>query len=207
LVPGEQVTIAWEINTNGRNTDTAILEQEIFLSTDGGKHIAARITPQLSGNVTSAQWTVPNLPAKRATLILAIGCDSCGTTNFEVRYPQKHATFRIMRAPSGSEAVTVTSARETTEPDGRNVSVSWSSTVSDASHFEIRASYDRGAHFQVIGESTSSSGSFTWKIPSSVDGRVTLMVVAVKSTGDEVSSLMMDPARVVAAAPAGADSQ
>jgi hypothetical protein len=186
LTPGDQVTISWEIDAPP-SSDFQGCEQEIYLSTDKGRTIAARLTPEFSFGVTSYSWTVPNLPAKKAVLIMGFGCES-GPSIFESQYPQRQSIFRINKPPADFEEVKLTSVQESTGDSGREVKVTWDSNVRNVDHFEIQVSLDAGAHFQTVGMVTGQE--FTLQVPERAPGGAQYRIIAHRGDGTSVESLM-----------------
>ena len=202
LTPGDQVTISWEIDAPATENLQGC-EQEIYLSTDRGRTIAVRLTPEFSYSVTSYTMTVPNLPAKKAVIVMGFGCEG-GTPIFESQYPQKQSVFKINKAPAGLEDVTVTAARQTTGASGTEVSLSWDSTVRNVDHFEIQMSRDQGAHFQTIG--LASEQSFRWQMPEGLSGETTFRVIAHRGDGTSLESLMTPAQKTTSSTPNTAPS-
>lgn len=66
---GETATISWEADVLPQATE----EWEAFLSIDGGRRYAIRITPHLDIDRHSATFTVPNITASNARLLLRFG--------------------------------------------------------------------------------------------------------------------------------------
>lgn|SRR5262245_15863481 len=186
LTPGEQVTISWEIDAPP-GADFQGCEQEIYLSTDKGRTIAARLTPEFAYSVTSYNWTVPNLPAKKAVLIMGFGCEG-GTPIFESQYPQKQSIFKISKPPAGLEEVKLTAAGESASPSGKEVRLTWESTVNNVDRFEIQMSSDEGAHFETIG--LASEYSFNWHVPDGFSGEPVFRIIAHRTDGTSLESLM-----------------
>jgi hypothetical protein len=50
-------------------------EVELLLSLDGGRRVAVRLTEQLSPGGRSYSWRVPNISARRASLVLRMGIE------------------------------------------------------------------------------------------------------------------------------------
>jgi hypothetical protein len=193
LTPGEQVAISWEIDAPA-NANFQGCEQEIYISTDKGRTIAARLTPEFSYNVTSYTLTVPNLPTKKAVIVMGFGCEGA-TPIFESQYPQKQSIFKISKPPAGLQEVKLTSAPNTTG-SGKEISLTWDSSVRNVDHFEIQMSSDRGAHFETIG--LASEQSFAWQIPAGArlktlegfSGELVFRVIAHRADGTSVESFM-----------------
>ncbi|MEW6735537.1 MAG: hypothetical protein AB1489_29870, partial [Acidobacteriota bacterium] len=167
LTPGQKLTIAWGIDAP-RDLDLRYCEQEIYLSLDGGKTRAIRITERLSGLARGYVWTVPNLPTDKAVLIFHFGSEGGGNF-FEKAYVKKSSIFRIQQAHSPVEEVTLTAMRVSASA-GDAVRLTWHSSVLDVNYFEVFASYDRGAHFESLGKSLEQS--FTWIVPEGFPGTV-----------------------------------
>jgi hypothetical protein len=185
LTPGDQITIAWEIDAPA-NANFQGCEQEIYLSTDKGKSIAARLTPEFSYTMTSYTLTVPNLPTKKAVIVIGFGCEGA-TPYFEVQYPQKQSVFRISPPPAGLEEVRLMSAGPVTGETGQVV-LSWKSSVRNLDHFEVQMSADRGARFQTIG--LTSDKTYLWHIPEGVSGEASFRVIAHRTDGTSLESLV-----------------
>jgi len=186
LTPGDHVTISWEIDAPP-NSNLQGCEQEIYLSTDKGRTIAARLTPEFSNTVTSYDWTVPNLPAKKAVIIMGFGCEG-GTPIFESQYPQRQSIFKIAKPLAGFEEVKLTAATQSAGESGKEIKLSWDSNVTSVDHFEIQASADQGAHFQTIG--LAHDLTFSWQVPEGFSGEPTFRIIAHKSDGRLLESLM-----------------
>jgi len=71
-VPGQRIRVEWESTLP--NMDLSWCEVEIFLSLDGGKTNAVRITPELDPRIKYFDWTVPNTPTRAAVLDIHFGC-------------------------------------------------------------------------------------------------------------------------------------
>jgi hypothetical protein len=186
LTPGQQITISWEIDAPP-DSNFQDCEQEIYLSTDKGRTIAARLTPEFSYAVTSYTWTVPNLPTKKAVIIMAFGCEA-GTPIFESQYPQRQSIFKISKPPAGLEEVRLTGARQTAGDSSKEVQLSWDSSVSNVDRFEVQVSWDGGAHLQTIG--LVPEQSFTWHVPEGALGEATFRIIAHRGDGTSLESLI-----------------
>jgi hypothetical protein len=82
LEAGEVVTVEWE------GVPAEVEELEFLLLRQDGKKI--RITPQLVPSARSFRWTIPNLPARGAVLVLRAGIDGreitiAASTPFDIR--------------------------------------------------------------------------------------------------------------------------
>jgi hypothetical protein len=66
---GTLATIAWESNAPLRDAE----EWEAFLSFDGGKYYALRITPHLEIGERRVQWFVPNVASRDARILIRYG--------------------------------------------------------------------------------------------------------------------------------------
>ena len=186
LTPGDQVTISWEIDgPPGANYQSC--EQEIYLSTDKGRTIATRLTPEFAYSVTSYNWTVPNLPAKKAVIIMGFGCEG-GTPIFESQYPQRQSIFKISKPAAGFEEVRLAAASESGADSGKEVRLTWESSVRNVDHFEIQMSSDEGAHFQTIG--LVSESNFNWHVSDEFSSDAVFRIIAHRSDGTSLESLM-----------------
>lgn len=87
LVAGSVVTVRWD------GVPGEAHELEILLSVDGGRSLA-RLGEEVDGGTTSLSFTVPNLPAARAVLLLRYGVKGKGET-----IGGSSAPFSIVPAP------------------------------------------------------------------------------------------------------------
>jgi len=67
---GSIATIAW---TATAPLPRGVEEWEAFLSVDGGRYYATRITPHLDIDIRSFEWRVPNVSSNDVRLLLRIG--------------------------------------------------------------------------------------------------------------------------------------
>jgi hypothetical protein len=84
LLPGSRAVIAWE----GVDLPPRAVEWEAFLSVNGGKTYALRITPHLDISIRRFTFRVPSLPTSDARLMLRFG-DEKREVGFEA--PQRFA--------------------------------------------------------------------------------------------------------------------
>ena len=89
---GETAVVAWEADA----LPAAAEEWEAFLSIDGGRHYAVRITPHLDIDIHRATWTVPNITARDVRVLLRFGDEQ---NESEVELP---ASFPIEGTFSGA---------------------------------------------------------------------------------------------------------
>jgi hypothetical protein len=66
---GQTAVVAWDADALPAEAE----EWEAFLSIDGGRHYAVRITPHLDIDIRRATWTVPNITAGDARILLRFG--------------------------------------------------------------------------------------------------------------------------------------
>jgi hypothetical protein len=66
---GETARLEWEAESLPAGSE----EWEAFLSVDGGRYYAVRITPHLDVQIRRATWTVPNISARDVRLLLRFG--------------------------------------------------------------------------------------------------------------------------------------
>jgi hypothetical protein len=185
LRPGDTVTVAWEILTTV-GSSYAGCEEEVYLSLDKGRTLAARLTPELAPSASSFVWTVPNLPSKKAVLDIHFGCEG-GANPFEASNPQTQSRFRILQAPDGFEEVRIASTQKTDTQGGSEINIKWQSTVAGVDQFEVLASYDRGAHFTSIGKTAGQE--FTWNLERDFSGLLTFKVIGHRSDGTRIESI------------------
>ena len=67
---GSVATISW--TPNGA-LPHGVVEWEAFLSVDGGRYYATRITPHLDIDIRSLEWRVPNVTSDDVRLLIRIG--------------------------------------------------------------------------------------------------------------------------------------
>ncbi len=67
VTAGEVVVLRWE------GVPPEVEELELVLSLDGGRSYPVRLCPELDGRTRSFAWTVPDLPAEQARLMLRVG--------------------------------------------------------------------------------------------------------------------------------------
>lgn len=190
LHAGDVVTLAWKVTLPDDWVLTGC-EQEVFLSVDGGLTNALRLTQMLSPNVRQISWTVPNMKVKQAVLDIRFGCaENDETNNFSLPfYPQMGSTFKIRKAHNQQlEGVLIGDLAQNTVSAGGVVNLSWTSSVRNVDHFEVLTSFDGGSHFFPAGRATGNS--FEWKAPAKLYGGVTFQVVAHRTDGSTVSSLI-----------------
>jgi hypothetical protein len=190
FVPGEQVTVTWEVNPG----NVSFCEQELHLILNGGKQWV-RISRELGEESRSFEWTVPDMPTEHAVLAINLGCDRRPYASFEGVNVQSQAVFQILPARDGYQGVEVASGKTSAHP-GEQVPVTWTSSVVDVDQFEVLISYDRGASFNSIGETRDTN--FVWTVPKDFSGSVVFSIVARRFNGTRVeSSLRPDPPMVV----------
>ena len=82
---GERITLEWAAG-DSRPTEHPAEEWEAFLSVDGGRTWAYRITPHLDLDLRRIIWRVPNVPTSDARLLLRFGDE---TNELAVALPQR----------------------------------------------------------------------------------------------------------------------
>jgi len=92
---GAQATIEWSATSLPAHAE----EWEAFLSLDGGKYYAFRITPHLDLDLRCVTWIVPNVDTHDARLLIRTG-DERRETLFEFS-----AVFSIARDPNAEQVV------------------------------------------------------------------------------------------------------
>jgi hypothetical protein len=185
LVPGEKVKIVWTADIP-QGLNLRYCEQEIYLSLDGGKTRAIRITDRLPGTIRGFIWTVPNLPTKNGVLILHFGSEGGGQF-FERAYVKKDSVFRIDQATENFEGIELEPVNNLNAVAGDNVQLRWQSSVLDLDLYEVMVSFDRGARFESIGK--TSNQNFTWTVPENFSGAAIFKVVARKTDGSSIESV------------------
>jgi hypothetical protein len=184
--PGDTVTITWEyVNVDGRPpANTSWCEQEIYLSLDGGRTNARRLTLALDPSVRSFEWVVPNTPSDNAVLDIHYGCE---TTNSPAEVPNKQvqSRFRILPIDRTGEELTL-NRLPTQVRAGDPLTVSWSSSVLNPGPYVVSASYNRGGDFVELGSTNATS--VTWTVPAQYIGSVTFRVSTTTRDGHLVES-------------------
>jgi hypothetical protein len=69
LEGGRETTLVWSAASLPDHAE----EWEAFLSVDGGRYYAVRITPHLDVQIRSFRWRVPNVAASKARILIRVG--------------------------------------------------------------------------------------------------------------------------------------
>src|SRR5260370_22729535 len=83
-------------------------EWEAFLSLDGGRSYAVRITPHLDRDLRRIQWAVPDLPSGDVRLLLRFGDERRDTV---VELPQRFAIVAGALGPASPDALSRVSGK------------------------------------------------------------------------------------------------
>jgi hypothetical protein len=112
-----------EVRWTAAQLPPAAEEWEAFLSVDGGKYYAFRITPHLDADLRRFTFVVPNVDTKRARILIRAG-NEVQETRFE-----NPGTFSIARDPDAEEPIArlLASGRGEAARDGDPAVVSWTS--------------------------------------------------------------------------------
>jgi len=86
LEGGSETTLQWSATSLPPHAE----EWEAFLSFDGGRYYATRITPHLDADRRSFRWRVPNVAASNVRILLRVGNER---EERAIEFPQ---TFRIV---------------------------------------------------------------------------------------------------------------
>jgi hypothetical protein len=86
LEGGSETTLQWSASSLPAHAE----EWEAFLSFDGGRYYATRITPHLEADRRSFRWRVPNVAASDVRILLRVGNER---QERAIEFPQ---TFRIV---------------------------------------------------------------------------------------------------------------
>jgi hypothetical protein len=185
--PGDRVMITWEfVWPRGTREDPSMwCEQEIFLSLDGGKTNARRVTVRLAPQARSFEWTVPNTPTDNAVLDLHYGCDTTSSP-VEKRNVQRQARFRILKPTKHTDEIQIAKLPARVAPS-EAIQVHWESTVRGAGVFQVFVSYDRGGEYVQIGETYGTS--FEWAAPAEYRGSLVFRIVTETDGGTVVESV------------------
>jgi hypothetical protein len=90
LEGGSETVIEWSASSLPAHAE----EWEAFLSLDGGKYYAVRITPHLDARLRSFRWRVPNLAASNARILIRVGDERDEEV---IAFAQ---TFRLVAGPA-----------------------------------------------------------------------------------------------------------
>jgi hypothetical protein len=158
---GETAVVSWEADALPPQAE----EWEAFLSIDGGRHYAIRITPHLNIDMHRATWTVPNITARDVRVLLRFGDER---NEREIEVP---ISFSI---------------------EGRfNGAALWPSATSSANRGEEARPGDGGVTAWVAGDRNGSrSHLVTASVPETLRGAV---VRRQMSDGDQVATLQRVP--------------
>ncbi len=112
-----------EVRWTATQLPPAAEEWEAFLSVDGGKYYAFRITPHLDADLRRFTFVVPNVDTKRARILIRTGNEVQ-----EMRF-ENRGTFSIERDPDAEEPIAhlLASGRGEAARDGDPAVVSWTS--------------------------------------------------------------------------------
>jgi hypothetical protein len=112
-----------EVRWTATQLPPAAEEWEAFLSVDGGRYYAFRITPHLDVELRHFTFAVPNVDTKRARILIRTG-NEVREMHFE-----NHGTFSIERDPNAEEPIAHLPASGLGEAarEGDPVVVSWTS--------------------------------------------------------------------------------
>jgi hypothetical protein len=184
--PGDTVTITWEyVDANGRPpVNTSWCEQEIFLSLDGGRTNARRLTLALDPSARSFDWVVPNTPTDRAVLDIHYGCET-STSPAEVPNKQIQSQFRILPIDKNIGELSL-NALPSSVRAGETLTLSWNSNVVDAGAYKVSVSYDRGGDF--VDLATTNATAYTLTVPAQYAGSLTFRVSTTQRNGNVVES-------------------
>jgi len=100
LEGGSETTLQWSASSLPANAE----EWEAFLSFDGGRYYATRITPHLDAGRRSFRWRVPNVAASDVRILLRLGNER---EERAIEFPQ---TFRIVPGVASVEVPEVDAA-------------------------------------------------------------------------------------------------
>lgn len=190
LYPGQHVTIQWESALP--EVDLTWCEVEIYLSLDGGRTNAVRLTPQLDPRIGYYDWTVPNLPTTAAVLDIHFGCEGYFPESPSV---QSQSVFAIGPSTGTIREVAINPVPAAETSPGNRVQVSWNSSVENVAYFELQISYDRGAHFHKLAETRELQSA--WDVPDDFAGHATFRVVAHTAAGGRVESAINAEPQVI----------
>lgn len=144
LQGGSLATITWKADAP---LPRGVEEWEAFLSVDGGRYYATRITPHLSIDIRSFEWRVPNVASNDVRLLIRVGDER---EEREIDVPLR---FSIVADPFVPTPVVVHAARnrgESARPGDPAVAL-WTSGDRDGDHLveeraPVDASWDTGVH-------------------------------------------------------------
>ena len=129
-----------EVRWTAAQLPAAAEEWEAFLSVDGGRYYAFRITPHLDADLRHFTFVVPNVETKRARILIRAG-NEVQELHFENR-----GTFSIERDPDAEEPIAhVLAGRGEAARDGDPAVVGWTSGARNgaavAQHAALPASH------------------------------------------------------------------
>lgn len=93
---GSVARIAWTAVTP---LPRGVVEWEAFLSVDGGRYYAARVTPHLDIDIRSFEWVVPNVSSNDVRLLIRVG-DEREEQSFDVPLRLSIVADPFVRAPA-----------------------------------------------------------------------------------------------------------
>jgi hypothetical protein len=130
---GGQATVSW----SAPQLPAFVEEWEAFLSVDGGKYYAYRITPHLDANRRQFTFEVPNVESEDARILIRAG-DERG--EIELRTPQTFVIRQDQARALAAAPVELIEARrgEPARPGDRGV-IGWIDGNRDGSHLVSRS--------------------------------------------------------------------
>jgi hypothetical protein len=183
---GSRVTVAWNLEVDKTISENPWAEMELFLLDDNGLNL--RITPQLSVDAKTFEWTVPRVNSRSARIMLQVGIE--GEGDF---YNLTQVGSFFIRSKAGATIMLNSLANNVKA--GENLDISWTTEMMDSSRgFDVMISYNRGAHYFKAG--TTTENRFSLPIDEDFSGSVTVMIVGRGTDGSKVSSLISPDATV-----------
>lgn len=130
---GEQATVAWSAS----HLPGFVEEWEAFLSVDGGKYYAYRVTPHLDVDRRHFTFEVPNVEAAEARILIRAGDERC---EIEIQTPHTFAIRRDQaRALAAAPLELVESRRGEAARQGDRGVIGWIDGNRDGSHLVPRS--------------------------------------------------------------------
>jgi len=137
-------------------------EWEAFLSVDGGRYYAFRITPHLDADLRHFTFVVPNVDTKHARILIRAG-NEVQETHFESR-----GTFSIERNPDAEEPIAhvLTSGQGEAARDGDPAVVGWTSGARNGVAVAQHAALPKSHPY------------FAWRMSGAIDASPVLLPTA-----------------------------
>jgi hypothetical protein len=159
---GQQVTLAWFAPDLDR-----VAEQEVRLSTDGGKTFDLVINPHVASGIQFFNWNVPDgLDSQNARIRIVLrdqyGAETTAdSSDFSIKPTAEAGTVTLLNLNGGETLV-----------GGRTYSIQWKTNgVFQPLGFDINLMVGKNEFTRISPEIESDAREFTWTVPTTMNTR------------------------------------